>query len=125
MASGIAAQISKLYPEAVIADNNTKPGDHLKFGAFSNAIAANGKIIYNLYGQYKYGTTIRNVNYEALYTSLDLANKDMIQRNIKTAALPYNMGCGLAGGNWIIVNAIIEAVFKDSPIQLTICKHVA
>ena len=54
MASGVAAQISRLYPEAVEADNATKIGDVAKLGTFSSAIGKDGKIIYNLYGQYNF-----------------------------------------------------------------------
>jgi hypothetical protein len=39
------------------------------------------------------------------------------------ASLPYNMGCMLGGGNFHIVNAIIEVIFKDSPIDLYICRY--
>jgi len=42
---------------------------------------------------------------------------------LTTLSLPYNMGCMLGGGSWKIVSAIIDEVFKDSPIDLYICRY--
>ena len=36
--------------------------------------------------------------------------------------LPYGISCGLAGGNWGIIKAMIEDIFLDSPIQCYIVK---
>lgn len=33
------------------------------------------------------------------------------------------IGCGLAGGNWHIVKAIIEDVFQDSDVEVTIYEY--
>jgi len=122
MANGVAAGMVKYYPEAVAVDAATEPGDRNKLGSFSVARARNGKYIYNLYGQYNYGTDTRKVNYEALYTALESARNDCISKNIKSIALPYNMGSGLAGGNWNIVYVMIQEIFKNFPGTVTICR---
>jgi hypothetical protein len=36
---------------------------------------------------------------------------------------PYNIGCGLGGGSWKIINSIIEEVFSVSGINLSIYKY--
>ncbi|EGL17721.1 hypothetical protein HMPREF9413_4472 [Paenibacillus sp. HGF7] len=36
----------------------------------------------------------------------------------QSIALPYNIGCGLAGGDWDIVEQIIEEVFIDYDVTL-------
>lgn len=123
MASGIAKFITQRYPEAVEADNTTKVGDMSKLGTFSSAIGKDGKIIYNLYSQYNYGTDSRKTNYEAMYRGMELIHSDVRNRGLITASLPYNIGCGLAGGSWRIVHSIIEEVWLTSPIQLTICRY--
>ena len=122
MASGVAAGIRKFYPDAVEADNQTIEGDKNKLGKFSIAHSKSGKYIYNLYGQYNYGTDTRKVNYEALYTALESARNDCISKNIKSIAMPFQLGCGLAGGNWNIVYTMIQEIFKDFNGEVYICK---
>jgi hypothetical protein len=33
-------------------------------------------------------------------------------------ALPYNIGCGLANGEWSVVEPMIEEVFSDYEVML-------
>ena len=107
-----------------MVDAATEPGDRNKLGSFSYALAKNGKHVYNLYGQYYYGTDSRKLNYEALYTAMELALKDAILKNITSIAIPFNIGCGLAGGNWNIVYVMIQEVFKNYKGTVYICKKV-
>lgn len=123
MASGIARTISQLYPEAVAADNATTVGDPNKLGTFTSAVGGDGKIIYNLYGQFNFGNQKRQTNYEAFYRAMEAIHTDVRNKNLITASLPYNIGCGLAGGSWRIVNSIIEEVWLTSPVKLTICRY--
>lgn len=122
MGSGIALTISRLYPEAVLADNETKAGDIKKLGKYSSATGKNSIIIYNLYGQYVPGAGIRQLNYEAFYTATESAHKDILSKNLKTVSVPYNIGCDRAGGSWTVVNAILTDIFEKSPVKLKICK---
>jgi O-acetyl-ADP-ribose deacetylase (regulator of RNase III) len=124
MKAGIAAGISEHYPEAVQADLNTIPGDRNKLGKFTSAIGSNGKLIYNLYGQFYYGTGTRKINYEAFYNGLKFIHDDLTFKKINTVAVPYKIGCNLAGGSWRIVYAMLEDVWETSPIQLTICRKI-
>lgn len=123
MASGIARTISQLYPEAVAADNATTVGDANKLGTFTSAVGRDGKIIYNLYGQYNFGNQKRQTHYEAFYRAMDLIHTDVRNKNLNTASLPYNIGCGLANGSWNVIEAIIKDIWEKSPILLTICRY--
>lgn len=123
MASGVAAQIHRLYPEAVEADNATRSGDATKLGTFSHATGKDGKIIYNLYGQFNFGNQIRQTHYEGFYRAMDAIYKDVVAKKLTTASVPYNIGCGLAGGSWKIVSAIIDEIWHRSDIDLTICRY--
>lgn len=125
MKSGVAAGINKYYPEAVEADNQTVVGDIEKMGKFTSATGKDGKVIYNLYGQYKPGTDSRKTDYEAFYSGLTLICKDIIIRGITHVSLPYNIGCGLAGGDWRIISNIIEVVFSDHPKieKVDLCRY--
>ena len=117
--------ISKIVVDkALKADNATKVGDPNKLGTFSIATGKDNKIIYNLYGQYNFGNQVRQTHYEGFYRALDSIHNDIVAKKLTHASLPFNIGCGLAGGSWRIVLAIIEEVWNDSPVELSICRYV-
>jgi O-acetyl-ADP-ribose deacetylase (regulator of RNase III) len=126
MGTGIALSIKNRYPEAYAADCQTKKGDINKLGTFSIAKVKpydSGPLyIANLYGQYTYGRDSRKLNYEAIYNAISGLKSEMLNLKLKTVAFPYLMGCMNAGGNWEIVSKMIEVVFKDSGIDVIICK---
>lgn len=121
--SGIALQIKKKYPEAYEADCKTVSGDPRKLGTFSVALAADGMHIYNCYSQFRYGLDRRHTNYEAIFTGLTSILKDLELRGIDSIALPKNMGCALGGGDWRIVERIIEVVFDKWGGTVFICNY--
>ncbi|HOS16173.1 MAG TPA: macro domain-containing protein [Bacteroidales bacterium] len=124
MGSGVALQIKKKYPEAYEADiKHGKKGDRLRLGSMSVAQAKDGKYIYNVYGQYEYGTHKRQTNYEALYTGLELVKSHALDHDIKDLAVPYYMSSALAGGNWIIVESMFRALFEYSTINIIVCEY--
>ena len=122
MGAGIALRIKEKYPDAYDADLKTMRGDRDKLGTFSYAILPNNKHIINCYTQFGFGMG-RQTNYEAVYSSLEKANKFLISNGLRTFGLPKNAGCRLGGGSWTIVRAIIEDVFADSPLDLFICNY--
>lgn len=124
MGSGIAREIRARYPEAYEVDCLTIAGDYKKLGTFSSVKTNDGKfVIYNCYSQYRYGREKRHTNYEAVYTGLSSIEQNARELGLTTLSLPYNMGCMLGGGSWRIVSVIIDEVFKDSPIDLYICRY--
>ncbi len=129
MGGGIAKQIKDKLPEAFVADIHTKVGDKSKFGSFSVGTITQPKIetsikyVYNLYGQYYYGTDTRKLNYEAIYTSLELMKIDCLRRPIRNIGFPKNMGCTLAGGTWDIVESMIHSVFSGDEFSIYICEY--
>ena len=38
-------------------------------------------------------------------------------------AIPYLMGCHRGGGDWNVVYAMIEKIFKDSKNDVLICEY--
>lgn len=126
MGSGIALAIASKYPEAVEADNETNKGDPNKLGCFSYAKGSDGKIIANLYGQFKYGGGGRNLNYEAFYGGLEAIHNQILDSKDKSktyiVGMPKFIGCGLANGSWKIIKAMIEDIFEDSKIHLVVCE---
>lgn len=114
--SGIALQIKKKFPEAYAADCKTKKGDLGKLGSFTYAqVKSNNRfiIIANMYAQYGFSSNPgekRVLDYLAFKTCL-ISVKDAFPN--KTIAVPYKIGCGLAGGNYQEVLLILNEVFGE------------
>lgn len=122
MGSGLAKQIRNKYPEVYPSyikyckgckDNDPKN----LLGEVQTIPCSDGKIIANLFGQYRYGRDKQYTDYNALKTSLEGILQVAKMFN-DTIAIPYNLGCGLAGGDWNIVYKIIEEVFEDYDVTI-------
>ena len=123
MGSGVAAAIKVKYPEAYDSDCLTTKGDGKKLGTVSLAVVKTPDnqimAVANLYGQYKFGNE-RDLDYDAIYNAL-VALKGKLKPTVKTIAFPYKMGCDRAGGDWRIVEKMIEVVFENSGFDVIIC----
>ena len=140
MGGGIAKQIKSRYPQAYEADTeayNTEydqDGQYVHWlGKYSKAeieskfLPNNKGRIYNLYTQASLGTGQRQVLYEDFWQALKRVEQDLYKINVNkneydgssapVLGLPYGISCGLAGGNWGIIKAMIEDIFLDSPIK--------
>lgn len=104
MGGGVARYIAEKYPEAYMADKNTPLGDAKKLGKYSFAIV-DEKTIVNAYTQFDFGTDTRKLDYNAL---VDVMERIFYDFTDDTVAMP-KIGCGLAGGDWRIVRAILES----------------
>ena len=134
MGAGIAQQIAKRYPEAKEADDvadkagrndlgefsvadieieNTSSFPHQEFGTNKRKCQ-----IYNLYTQDRMGFG-REVNYEALYRNFHLMRNHLNDNPDCVLGLPHGISCGLAGGNWEIVSAMINAIFATPATYFT------
>lgn len=109
MGRGIAPLIAKAFPEAREVDNCTAVGDKEKLGSLTMGYNREHEIfIFNLYGQYghwKKEDGSINTDYDALRRSLTEMAKWLDEED--TIGLP-KLGCGLGGGEWNIVEKIIE-----------------
>lgn len=120
MGSGLAKQIRNKYPEVFIEYYAyCKRHEILEqmMGVAQHVKCYDGKIIANLFGQFRYGTDRQYTDYAALECALRNM-KQYAQSNQLSIAIPYQIGCGLAGGNWDIVNKIIEEVFNDYNVTI-------
>ena len=105
MASGIAGQISRIFPEAVAADKATLKGDRDKLGTLSmaqvNLECGQALTIVNAYTQYTYGRGEDVFDYQAfskfLHSFASLLEMCYNGESIRVG-FPY-IGCGLAGGD--------------------------
>lgn len=109
MGSGVAAIIRKKFPEAYEMYHDACNSGHLRLG-MTQFIPSNDKLIANCLTQEFYGTDRRHVNYEAVAM---ICNDLNAQAGDDAVALPL-IGAGLAGGDWSVISAIIEAEFTTA-----------
>jgi O-acetyl-ADP-ribose deacetylase (regulator of RNase III) len=117
MGSGLAKQIRNKYPQVFteykwVLDNFGSQLGHCQLVSCNDS-----KTIANLFSQDRYGTDRRYTDYDYLKQSLQQLLR-MANENEFSIAIPYNLGCGLAGGNWDIVYKIIEDVFQDYDVTI-------
>ncbi len=141
MGAGIAKQIKSRYPQAYEADKKAYDQEYDKDGQFihwlgkyskaeieSKFLPNNKGRIYNLYTQAGMGAGKRQVLYEDFWQALKNMQEDLLFIQHETGeqqvlGLPYGISCGLAGGNWGIIKAMIEDIFLDSMIECYIVKY--
>lgn len=117
MGSGVAKQLKQLYPEVFRAYyhycKTNVPSEIL--GTSLICQANNGKYIANLFGQLNFGAGLQT-DYEAFRKALKEINEFAKENNL-SLALPYNIGCGFAGGDWnIVLNILLEEI--NVPVKL-------
>lgn len=126
MGGGIALEIARRFPEASEADQKTESGDIGKLGKVGivKVKSANSpRFIANLYGQFDLGSWERKTNYEAIACGLEKIRDYFLTNDPNvTIAIPWNMGCGLGGGDWNVIEAIIYSIFEEDRLRVLICK---
>jgi len=78
--------------------------------------------IANLFGQFDCGAGLQT-NYKALEAAFTALKKTMLSSNKLKLALPVNLGCGIAGGNWGVVHSLIDKIFGNTKIELTMVEY--
>ncbi len=137
--SGFAAVVEKVCPKACDADGETVEGDEGKIGSYSTGYCDNGTAIFNCYTQTGMGAKDRNTSYnDILCVFKDIESRCLVynqkidngltgdilgkKKTKKIVGIPYKYGSGLAGGSFLIVNAIIREVFEDSPVRCIVMR---
>ena len=108
MASGVAKAIRSRYPKAYDDYIDTYNTSGLQLGKVICSTNVPHDILH-IVGQKYYGyDKATYVDYVALRRAFATINK-----NVKSSVSLPLIGCGLAGGNWQIVSAIIEEEFTN------------
>lgn len=114
MGAGIALQIKKLYPEAYEVDQqfSVPVGSKERLGKVSwTLVDHETKVVFNLYGQYKYERRQQQTDYgaleHALHEMFQVIDKELQDWSKIKIGMPYLIGCGLAGGDWTTVEKIL------------------
>lgn len=125
MGAGIALQIKKKYP--IVYQKYTKLIGQTdvredlmgccQIISVGNRGKDNIKYVANIYGQLDIGRNKQQTDYNALSKSLEELFS-FAKKNQLTVALPYNIGCGLAGGDWNVVSRLISEAADDYPYTL-------
>lgn len=130
MNSGIAKDIHKRYPEVYQADvEGSKYGDESKLGTLTKCNTKNfGFLVINCYTQFRYGSNgayERYCDYGAIRSCMSKI-REYVQNTYSPVlwteiriGLPL-IGCGRAGGQWHIVEKIVEDELKG--LDVTIVK---
>ncbi|MDO6628755.1 macro domain-containing protein [Bacillus thuringiensis] len=123
MGSGLAKQIRAKHPE-IYKRYTDYCGDKVPYellGELNIVAVTGGKYTYvaNIFGQLNYGRqNVLYTDYAALELGLRKLKHDA-KSNRLTVAIPYNLGCGLANGDWDnVVYPMIKEVFKDSSVTI-------
>ena len=123
MGSGIALQIKNEMPDVFDAYKHHEECNGLKLGTISYAKIGKG-IVVNLHAQNLYGYDgSRFVNYEAIYETLRQTKEVMISKNLKTLGVPYKMACDRAGGDWRIIETMLNVIFENSGIDILVVEY--
>ncbi|MGE6627912.1 macro domain-containing protein [Bacillus pumilus] len=125
MGAGLAKQIKSKYPNVyeeykrLCENQNTK---NKLLGATQFVDVSGNKAIANLFAQYSYGVKTRQTDYEAMELCLkslyNVVNTDYSKYKDCSIAIPYGIGCGLAGGDWTIVKQMIDDILGDCDVTI-------
>jgi O-acetyl-ADP-ribose deacetylase (regulator of RNase III) len=121
MGAGLAVQIKKQYPEVFEAYKRLcekhKKSRTLMGKCQIVSTKQEGRYIANLFGQYDISRNHVQTEYEYLRKALETLKEEAKKRNL-SVGLPWQLGSGLAGGDWNIVKKMIEEVFHDYPVTI-------
>lgn len=124
MGAGVARAIRKRYPEVFrpykeLCDA-AKCNNRVAFGSNLYVTCNDGRIIGNFFSQDGYGLGLQT-HYDLLANSFKNTRCYAEDAGINHIAMPFGIGCGLAGGDWERVIHDLVAVFSDSPINVELC----
>ena len=122
MGGGVARQIKERYPE-IYQNYQEKLKNYVKrtgrrpLGlSFNLTTEDNTHTIMNIFGQDFYGRDKQYTDYKALFKGFvdsitDYRDINKFNSDVQIPiAIPYNIGCGLAGGDWSIVEKILKEI---------------
>lgn len=132
---GMAGQVRRMFPEVektykILTKQWTEEaGGKTKklLGKVSaQPVEKDGRwfLIANLYGQDDYGKDGVYTDYEALEKAMsEIRDFLEVRGSRETVAFPAGMGCGYGGGDWAVVEAMIERVFENYPCEVQIWQY--
>ena len=114
MGAGLAKQIREEYPIVYEQYKEFCKKDDL-LGKVQFVPIAYKKYVCNLFGQLSYGRNSLQTDYEAFEKAI-CEIKDIASEHDFSIAIPYGIGCGLAGGDWNVIYGILCKQFEYSKV---------
>lgn len=106
MGAGLANQIRRNYPQVYKAYKKYASPECL--GKVQLVPINSKQCIANIFGQLNYGTKTVQTDYKAIARAFSVLNNRFPGCSV---AIPYKMGCGLAGGDW---NTMLKTITENS-----------
>lgn len=119
---GLAGAIASKWPivkESYLKYLKEKESNVFAIGGIDIVRVEKPLWVINAFTQYDFGSG-RRTEYSAVINALEKVRREAISLDIY---LPYMVGCGLGGGDWSIVQKIIEKTFENYGGNVYICKH--
>ena len=117
MGSGVAKVLFNKWPEVKDSYHSLferKSANNPELLGYVQEVLTDDKTIYNCFTQLTYGYNgEKRVNYAAIA----IVFKEIAARGVKDIEIP-KIGCGLAGGDWDIVEQIITDVIEINPMNV-------
>ena len=119
MGSGVAKSIASRWPIVKKSYHEFCSGKDPSslLGCVQVIYCENGRYVANIFGQLHYGYDGKQYTD---YAALEHAFQILSRMTTGSVAFPYGFGCGLGGGDWQIVYALIKKYFSDR--EVIICK---
>ena len=117
MGSGLAKQVKKKFPDVFKGYYHYCKTHKAEDILGTALICEDKKYIANVFGQCNYGTDKQYTEYDALRKGLKEVRDFAKERNL-SVAIPYKIGCGLAGGDWNTVFEMITDIFADVEVNI-------
>lgn len=121
MASGVAGQIAKRFPEVkqrYLDKYNSIEGWSL--GDIQPVKVNNARTIINCCGQKHYGYDGKvYTDYNSYYKIFTLVSEFVEDNGFREFAAPL-LGCGLGGGDWDIIAGIALSVLQHRPVDMVV-----
>jgi O-acetyl-ADP-ribose deacetylase (regulator of RNase III) len=112
MGAGVAKLIREKWPKAYQDYRDSYDSYGLPLGSIVSSKQPDGKIIMNAITQDTIGRSGVHVSYWAIANVIWQLDQQFVARDSKVVAMPA-IGSGLAGGDWSVIEAIIENTAKN------------
>lgn len=113
MGAGLAKLIRQKFPECCAVYLQACRSGAAKLGDWFSAKSSSGVWVVHLVGQETFGRTGVHTHYGALAKALFSAVHAF---EGSSCYFPYRLGCGLGGGDWVVVRAILEHCYPEGTI---------
>lgn len=128
MGGGLALQIKNKYPEIdkegyfYQSMCKTMTFEEIKQEGLIAYYSTGNQYIASIFGQDQYGRDKQYTDYVALGNGLNTV-KLFAENMLYSIAIPSGLGCGLGGGDWQVVEDIIQRCFSESIVHVWIYRY--